>query len=166
MRKHEEERRLKVAHVKNRGLMSMSTDKHEPTLEMIETPSTLLAEAAHLITQLPIELFPDVIEQRLAERLTPLLLALNERGVALTVEKDSITIQNEVRAVRDTINDVITLIKEQGDQEKLLAPNRRDELIRVVMEQSEVFPLVNRGSIHRTQIALWVARQLAKKKNS
>jgi hypothetical protein len=34
--------------------MSMSTDKHEPTLEMIETLSTLLAEAAHLVTHLPI----------------------------------------------------------------------------------------------------------------
>src|SRR5450755_140325 len=166
MRKHKEERRLKVAHVKNRGLMSMSTDKHEPPLEMIETLSTLLSEAAHLVTQLPMELFPDAIEQRLSEQLTSLLMALNERGVALSVEKDSITIQNEVRAVRDTINDVITLIEEQGDQERLLAPNRRDELIRVVLEQSEVFPLVDRGSIHRTQIALWVARQLAQKKNS
>ncbi|HEV2662976.1 MAG TPA: hypothetical protein VGU68_20375, partial [Ktedonobacteraceae bacterium] len=120
----------------------MSTDKHEPPLEMIETLSTLLSEAAHLVTQLPMELFPDAMEQRLAEQLTSLLLALNEHGVALSVEKDSITIQSEVRAVRDTINDVITLIEEQGDQERLLAPNRRDALIRVVLEQSEVFPLV------------------------
>lgn len=139
----------------------MSTDKHEPPLEMIETLSALLSEAAHLVTQLPLELFPDAIEQRLAGQLTSLLLALNERGVALAMEKDSITIQSEVKAIRDTINDVITLLKEQGDQEKLLAPNRRDELIRVVLEQSEVFPLVNRGSIHRSQIELWVARQLA-----
>ena len=144
----------------------MSTYKHEPPLKMIETLSTLLSEAAHLVTQLPLELFPDAIEQRLAGQLTSLLLALNERGVALAVEKDSITIQSEVRAIRDTINDVITLIKEQGDQERLLAPSRRDELIRVVVEQSEVFPLLDRGSIHRTQIALWVERQLTQDKNS
>jgi hypothetical protein len=144
----------------------MSIDKHQTPLEMMETLRTLLDEAAHLAGQLPTALVPGTLEQGLVAPLTTLLLALNERGVAPDVQKDSISVQDEVKVVRDTINDVITMIEEQGNQEGLLDANRRADLLKVIIEQSEVYPLVNRGSISRAQVEMWVEQKLAQRKSS
>ncbi len=144
----------------------MSNNKRQKVLEMMEALSNLLSEAAQTVRQLPIELFPGDIEQSLTTHLTSLLRELNKRGVAPDVEKDKITVQGEVRAVHDTISDVLTLVVDQGDQKGLLDPARRDELVRVILEQSEIVLLVNRGSIRKSQIELWVARQLAQMKGS
>src|SRR6266498_201128 len=111
----------------------MSNNKDQTALEMMEALSNLLSEAAQKARQLPIELFPGDIEQSLATHLTSLLQELNERGVAPDVEKDKIIVQGEVRAVHDTISDVLTLIVDQGDQQGLLDPARRDELVRVIL---------------------------------
>jgi len=144
----------------------MSNNKRQKVLEMMEALSNLLSEAAQTVRQLPIELFPGDIEQSLTTHLTSLLRELNKRGVAPDVEKDKITVQGEVRAVHDTISDVLTLVVDQGDQKGLLDPARRDELVKVILEQSEIVLLVNRGSIRKSQIELWVARQLAQMKGS
>ncbi len=98
--------------------ISESTDKHQTTLEMMETLRTLLSEAAHLAGQLPTELFPDDIEQSLVAHLTSLLLTLNEHGVAPDVEKDRITVQGDIKVVQDTISDVLALIVDQGNQKR------------------------------------------------
>src|SRR6266496_5321872 len=144
----------------------MSNNKRQKVLEMMEALSNLLSEAAQTVRQLPIELFPGDIEQSLTTHLTSLLQELNKRGVAPDVEKDKMTVQGEVRAVHDTISDVLTLVVDQGDQKGLLDPARRDELVKVILEQSEIVLLVNRGSIRKSQIELWVARQLAQMKGS
>jgi hypothetical protein len=144
----------------------MSTDEHQTPVEMMERLRILLAEAAHLARQLPAALLPGAIEYSLIAPLTTLLLALNERGVAPNVQKDRIAVQSEVKAVRDTISDVLDMIIDQGDQRGLLDPARRAELIEVIKEQSEVYPLVSRGSISQAQIEMWVARKLAQRKSS
>ena len=139
----------------------MSTQKHQTPLEMMEMLRTLLAEAAHLARQIPTVLFPDESEQSLVAPLTTLLLTLNERGVAPGVEKDQIAVQSEVKVARDTVSDVLDLILDQEDQRALLDPAQRAELIKVIIEQSEVYPLVSRGCISQDQIEWWVVRKLA-----
>ena len=138
----------------------MSSDMCSTTPEIKDMLDTLFFRVVHLAQKLPLELFPRDTEQSMNTHLTTLLLALNARGVVPDIEKDQLTVQHEVKTVRDTIRDVLTLVASQEDERSLLSPVRRDELIQVIQEQSEVFPLVERGSIRREQIALWVARQL------
>jgi hypothetical protein len=149
-----------------RGECSMSIDKHQTPPEQMEMLRNLLAEASHLAEQLPTALSPGAPEQRLVAPLTTLLLALNERGIAPNVQKDRFIVQSDVQAVQDAISDVLTVIKEQGDEGRLLAPDRRADLVNVIIEQSEVHALVNKGSISRTQIEMWVEQKLAQKKSS